>query len=174
VALDGEELSYVQDDRNTRVHIEMLPGKHEVDIGNVDDPLRRIVTLDFVAEAGKVYRVTLDELEAGSLMRPWNALMWEVDRDSDRALHTVPSPAAAPSVPAVVPSSAVPATPSAAASATVTAAPSPPPSAEAAPSASSSDAPAMPAPSMSASPKPAPSGAAPAASSPATTPASSP
>lgn len=101
VALDGEQLDYSQQDASSRVHIEILPGVHELEVGNLEDPLRRVERLSFVAEPGRVYRLTLD-VPAGGL-RPWRPLAWEVDPESDRALARAkgaPEPASsAPSVP---------------------------------------------------------------------------
>jgi hypothetical protein len=90
VSLDGEELNYSQPDSAARVHIEMLPGVHEIDVGDLSDPLRRVVSVRFAAEPGKVYRLTLDRMAAGASFRPWKAVVWEVDRSSDRALVAVP------------------------------------------------------------------------------------
>lgn len=89
VGLDGEELSYYERDRNSRVHIEVLPGVHEVDIGFVDDPFRRVQSVRFRAQPGKVYRVTIDSIDPASTSRAWRPIVWEVDRESDRALSAV-------------------------------------------------------------------------------------
>lgn len=90
VSLDGEELNYSQADSTARVHVEMLPGVHEVDVGDLSDPLRRVVSVRFAAEPGKVYRLTLDRMAAGASFRPWKAVVWEVESSSDRALVAVP------------------------------------------------------------------------------------
>jgi hypothetical protein len=90
VALDAEELNYSNGDSSTRAHIEMLPGLHEVDVGDLSDPLRRVVTVRFRAEAGKVYRLTLDRVEATASLRAPRVVVWEVDRQSVRTLAVVP------------------------------------------------------------------------------------
>jgi hypothetical protein len=122
VALDGEELDYTQSDSNARAHIEMLPGVHEVEVGDLSDPLQRVVSLRFRAQAGKVYRLTLDRMGTGQSLRPWKALVWEVDRASDRTLSVVPqlppeAAASALTAPAPPPSAPTPSTPTPTASA---------------------------------------------------------
>lgn len=126
VALDGEELNYMQTDPDARAHIEMLPGIHEADVGDLSDPLRRVVTVRFRAEAGKVYRLLLDRMGAAPSLRPPRVLVWEVDRNSDRALSVVPPvlPSAAPSVTATPTPTPGPHPPRAPAASAPTAAPS--------------------------------------------------
>jgi hypothetical protein len=87
VAFDGEELNYSQTDESSRVHIEMLPGMHEITVGNLADPLRRVNETEFLAEAGKVYRLTLDK-PGGEALGDWRPLVWVVDADTDRTLST--------------------------------------------------------------------------------------
>ena len=74
-----------------RLHIELLPGKHAVTARNGDDRTAATGSLEFVAEANKVYRITF----TGE-----TAHLWEVDRDSDKPSRevTAPSPPPAESV----------------------------------------------------------------------------
>jgi hypothetical protein len=166
VALDGEELDYTQSDSDARAHIEMLPGVHEVEVGDLSDPLQRVVSVRFRAQAGKVYRLTLDRMGAGQSLRPWKALVWEVDRSSDRTLAVVPllppeGAASATSASASPPSAPTPSAPASAmqSAAAPPAEPAPVPSATATGATTS-----PPAPTASASP--APTSAAPVGSQP--------
>jgi hypothetical protein len=85
--LDGEDVAApVASD--SRLHIEVLPGKHALTARNGDDRLAPSGSFDFVAEAGKVYRVVFTG-EAAHL--------WEVDRDSDKPTREVTPPPAPPS-----------------------------------------------------------------------------
>ncbi|MBX3193013.1 MAG: hypothetical protein KF819_38870 [Labilithrix sp.] len=43
---------------DSRLHIELLPGRHTVGVGNASTPHDRWPAIAFEAEAGKVYRVT--------------------------------------------------------------------------------------------------------------------
>lgn len=95
--LDGEDVAapIVSDGR---LHIELLPGKHAVTARNGDDRMAPTGSFDFVAEAGKVYRVVFSG-ETGHL--------WEVDRDSDKPTREVvppPSPRPPAAQPAPSPS----------------------------------------------------------------------
>lgn len=84
LALDGEDVA-VPIASDSRLHIELLPGRHTVTVQNV---LQRaqVEGVDFVAEAGKVYRVVFVAIpdREGALAR-----MVEVDRGSDAVVRDV-------------------------------------------------------------------------------------
>lgn len=87
--LDGEILAYELHERGSRVHIEMLPGEHELGLADGQGlPLKR---RRFVAEAGKVYRpmVFRDPLAALPTMGDWAVAIYEVDRDSDHIIREI-------------------------------------------------------------------------------------
>lgn len=85
---------------DSRLHIELLPGRHAVTAENVGGPPERREPVVFQAEAGKVYRVAF---VAGA------PHVFEVDRSADTPGRDVtPSPEPAPSPPALPPASAVP------------------------------------------------------------------
>jgi len=130
-ALDGEPLGYELHDRASRVHIEMLPGEHELALAEGPDlPAKR---RRFRAEAGKVYRPLLVHSQTNAPVIPgvggWVIGIYEVDPSSDdivREISQVPvvnsSAAVAPVAPVSTPAQAstpiVPSAPSPAASAT--------------------------------------------------------
>lgn len=130
-ALDGEGLGFQLDDPRDRVHVEMLPGTHEISIGlNGDD---RVVTRLFDARGGKVYRAVVlrNRLQRDHWGRlTWTVGVFEVDGASDELLSDVSrdpeavptkptarppslSPPTAPSLTAVPSSSAAPVDPAA-------------------------------------------------------------
>jgi hypothetical protein len=79
VALDGEDIATrVPDD--ARLHVEVLPGKHTVTIGDLSDTSRQARSTSFVARAGKTYR---------PVMRGDAARVFEVDPDTDTLLGDV-------------------------------------------------------------------------------------
>ena len=96
VALDDESLGAPISDRNTRLHIELLPGMHQVTVTNPVQ-LGRMQTLRFEAEAGKFYRVLLGQ----ALVRAATTLVprvYEMGREGDdpvRDVTIIPSPAMA-------------------------------------------------------------------------------
>ncbi len=67
-----------------RLHIEMLPGRHTVVVGNANAPSERYAPITFEAQAGKVYRVTLASGPSGG-----EARVFEVDRGKDTAVRDV-------------------------------------------------------------------------------------
>jgi hypothetical protein len=116
VSVDDVPLRVTLEPQN-RVHVEVLPGPHEVDV-EVTEPeigLRHVLPVRFLAQAGKVYRVEVLAVATaagtGSEAR-WDARAYEVDRDSDVRLSVAaavpaatppvspPPPAPAPSPPA--------------------------------------------------------------------------
>jgi hypothetical protein len=97
VALDGEDIATrVPDD--ARLHVEVLPGKHSVTIGDLADTAEPARTASFMAEAGKTYR---------PVMQAHAARIYEVSPDTDVLLKDVtivvmaaPLPEDAPAPPA--------------------------------------------------------------------------
>jgi hypothetical protein len=119
VSLDGESLGYSVTEKNTRVHIEMLPGVHELDAGYTGDARQRIQSLRFRTQPGRVYRLAILGKPPGSTPAyrtglHWRSAIYEVDRDTDELLAELPllplqAPAtAATRTPDTIPSAAVP------------------------------------------------------------------
>jgi hypothetical protein len=109
-ALDGEGLGFQLDDPRDRVHVEMLPGTHEISIGiNGDD---RVVTRLFEARGGKVYRAVVlrNRLQRDNWGRlTWTLGVFEVDGGSDELLSDVSrDPEAVPAKPTALPPSLSP------------------------------------------------------------------
>jgi hypothetical protein len=85
VALDGEALPPVYD-RSVRMHIEVLPGPHDLEAFAPARGVERPVPLRFVAEAGKMYRLEVRPSHASAdraLEASGIAYLYEVDRDTD-------------------------------------------------------------------------------------------
>jgi len=149
VAVDGETIRAPLE-RNNRLHVEVLPGTHDVDVAAPAIGLRHAIPVRLLAEAGKVYRVEV--WAAPPLQAPlghggppppdgeWIAHAYEVDRDTDARRGIADAPAA----PAA---SATPAAPA------VSLAPTAPPPAPAGPAA-----PVPPGPAQAAPPSPADAG----------------
>lgn len=79
VALDGEDIATrVPDD--ARLHVEVLPGKHTVTIGDLSDTAEPARSTSFVAQAGKTYR---------PVMQQHTARVFEVNADTDALLSDV-------------------------------------------------------------------------------------
>lgn len=79
VALDGEDIATrVPDD--ARLHVEVLPGKHTVTIGDLSDTAEPARTTSFVAQAGKTYR---------PVMQQHTARVFEVNPDTDALVSDV-------------------------------------------------------------------------------------
>jgi hypothetical protein len=108
-ALDGEPLGYELHDRASRVHIEMLPGEHELALAEAPElPAKR---RRFRAQAGKVYRPLLVRTNTDGPIIPgvtgWVVGIYEVDSSSDEivreisqvSLKTQPTSAPAPHAP---------------------------------------------------------------------------
>jgi hypothetical protein len=87
--LDGEVLAYELHERGSRVHIEMLPGEHE--LGLADGPGLPLKRRRFVAEAGKVYRpmVFRNPIPRQRSADVWAVAIYEVDRDSDDIVREI-------------------------------------------------------------------------------------
>jgi hypothetical protein len=77
VTLDDENID-VPLESDSRLHIELLPGRHALTVRNAKAP-DRAEPLAFEAEAGKVYRVTMGE----------EARIFEVDRGGDKPIRDV-------------------------------------------------------------------------------------
>lgn len=73
-ALDDEDLGALPVVADSRLHIELLPGKHSVSVLNASAPHDPPVPITFQGEQGKVYRVAF---VAGA------PHVYEVDRSSD-------------------------------------------------------------------------------------------
>jgi hypothetical protein len=102
VAIDGKSILAPLDEDN-RLHVEILPGVHEVDVAAPSLGLRRVIPVRMLAEAGKVYRLAVsarpqspsqpDNAEPPLWNEQWQAHAYEVDRDSDapRGIADVPA-----------------------------------------------------------------------------------
>lgn len=135
-ALDGEPLGYELHDRASRVHIEMLPGEHELALAEGPElPAKR---RRFRAEAGKVYRPLLVRTATDAPVIPgvtgWVVGIYEVNAGNDEIIREISqiklpqtTPAAAPApIPSVAPTASF-----APVAATASPAPIAPPSASA-------------------------------------------
>lgn len=72
--------------KDTRLHLELLPGRHTVDVANVTAPNAPPATVAFDADAGRVYRVAFVASESSS--GP-TAHVYEVERGGDALLREV-------------------------------------------------------------------------------------
>jgi hypothetical protein len=94
LALDRERLMPVE--RGVRLHIEVAPGMHEIDVGSegeiptsgVDEFRQR---LRFTAEAGKVYRVIVSQRLATGAAGQYAPRIYEVDPESESPIRVVSS-----------------------------------------------------------------------------------
>lgn len=169
-ALDGEQLGFKLDDPRDRIHVEMLPGRHLISLGRVDDD--RVVTRAFEARPSVTYRAVVvpSRLVRDAYGRPtWTVGVFEIDPNTDELgkdisqgpelppplAPSTPSAGTAPSAPPSVPSAGAPIP-----SAPIPSAPAPSTSASdssAAPSVAPPPPTPVPAASGSASPTPVPS-----------------
>ena len=99
VSVDGDPLGAQQLESGTRLHVEVLPGKHELSVENQKVPIEKTKTVEFVAEAGRVYRVLSADREWHVHSAPregaaatWSPLVYEVDAQGDRLLREVSLP----------------------------------------------------------------------------------
>lgn len=84
--LDNEDVSAPLES-DSRLHIEMLPAKHSVIVGNAKAPAERYLPVSWQAEAGKVYRVMFVASagpEGGVVPH-----VFEVDRAKDSSVRDV-------------------------------------------------------------------------------------
>lgn len=98
VSVDGDPLGNQQLDSGTRLHVEVLPGKHELGVENEEARVQKTKTVSFVAQAGHVYRVLMADREWHVHSAPrqpaatWSPLVYEVDAEGDRLLREVSLP----------------------------------------------------------------------------------
>jgi hypothetical protein len=113
--LDGERLSYQLRDPATRIHVELLPGVHELAVSDPDEGLPQ--TRRFRAQAGKVYRPGwVTELASSERGAGHRFVLFEVTRDTDTILLELPDlppPKPRPKAPVAAASAVVSATVSA-------------------------------------------------------------
>ena len=85
IAMDGEALGRQELDSDVRLHIEMLPGKHQLEVENPQAPARTTQRVQFIAEPGRTYRVVLaDRAWHAQKSEPtpagtWSPLVYELD-----------------------------------------------------------------------------------------------
>jgi hypothetical protein len=89
VTLDGE-LADARIAEDTRLHIEMLPGRHAVRVADIAAPEAGSFRVAFDAQAGRVYRAVVASAAAK---------VFEVDRGSDAMLRDVTAKLAEPPQP---------------------------------------------------------------------------
>src|SRR5689334_2142660 len=89
VTLDGE-LADARIAEDTRLHIEMLPGRHAVRVADMASPEAGSFRVAFDAQAGRVYRAVVASAAAK---------VFEVDRGSDAMLRDVTAKLAEPPPP---------------------------------------------------------------------------
>jgi hypothetical protein len=88
-SLDGERLNYELKGLDNRVHIEMLPGVHEIGVSDPEDGLLQVRR--FRAQPGKVYRPALiDAPQAGGRLATRVFALFEVSADDDQVLAELP------------------------------------------------------------------------------------
>jgi len=92
-SLDGEAAG-MRVPEDSRVHVEVLPGKHTLGIHDAADPAPRSALVAFQAEAGKTYRPTFVKPAAGPQAGRMLARVFEVSADGDALLRdvTIPDP----------------------------------------------------------------------------------
>ena len=90
LSLDGEYAD-PRMEQDTRLHIELLPGRHTLRVASALHPHVGSRSLSFLAEAGRVYRVVLDQSMSMPSSAPLgvDAQVFEVDRGSDGLLRAV-------------------------------------------------------------------------------------
>lgn len=85
VTLDDADVA-VRVASDTRLHLELLPGRHTLDVVNVATPHAPAETVAFHASPGRVYRVAFVAREPGA---PAIARVYEVERSADTLLREV-------------------------------------------------------------------------------------
>lgn len=86
LSLDGQDVAAPLE-RDSRLHIEMLPGKHSVLVTDANEPEAHIDEIAFEGSPGKFYRVVLTPGTRGPV-----AQVHEVDRGSDELGRDVTVP----------------------------------------------------------------------------------
>ncbi|HEY6727169.1 MAG TPA: hypothetical protein VI197_24210 [Polyangiaceae bacterium] len=98
IAMDGEALGRQDLDSDVRLHIEMLPGKHQLEIENPQARAKTTQRVQFIAEPGRTYRVVLaDRVWHAQKAEPapagaWSPLVYELDGSSDDLVREVSLP----------------------------------------------------------------------------------
>jgi hypothetical protein len=98
VSLDGEPL-HAAVEKGTRLHVEVLPGAHELEAAAPEMGLNRAIAARFMAEAGRVYRVVVTRTAPGGASLPdaaWSVRVYEIDAANDAPLRMAPEPPAPP------------------------------------------------------------------------------
>ena len=81
-SLDGESVG-VRATKDSRIHVEVLPGRHAMRVRDLSQPGGFPSRASFLARAGKVYRPVFSQ---------GRARIYEVDADSDATLQDVTEP----------------------------------------------------------------------------------
>lgn len=98
IAMDGDALGRQDLESDVRVHIEMLPGKHQLEVENPQSARKTTQRVAFIAEPGRTYRVVLADREwhakksAPDRAGAWSPLVYELDGSSDDLLREVSLP----------------------------------------------------------------------------------
>lgn len=98
IAVDGEALGRQAFDSDVRLHIEMLPGKHQIEVENPEAATKTTRQVQFIAEPGRTYRVVLADRawhaqkSAPTPTGTWSPLVYELDGTSDDLLREVSLP----------------------------------------------------------------------------------
>jgi hypothetical protein len=93
--VDGEPVGKLALDDDTRLHVELLPGVHTLDIRHPQKQVDATQTVRFKASAGAVYAAFLDERDwykkPGAPATPdaWTALVYEIEGESGTRLKEV-------------------------------------------------------------------------------------
>jgi hypothetical protein len=96
--MDGEALGRQVLDSDTRLHIEMLPGKHQLEVENPKASRRTTQRVQFIAEPGRTYSVVLADrawhAQKSEPARPdtWSPLVYELEGSSDELAREVSLP----------------------------------------------------------------------------------
>jgi hypothetical protein len=97
-AVDREPLGKLALKEDTRLHVELLPGEHTLDIRHPKKTVDATQVVRFKAEAGAVYSAFLDERDwyrkTGTEPQPgaWTALVYEIDGERGTRLREVSLP----------------------------------------------------------------------------------
>lgn len=96
VSLDGERLQSARAEPGTRIHVELLPGSHEVGVVSAGSPVQVSQRVRFLAEQGKYYRAIAQDTAptAGAARVAQRGVFWaprvvEVDQDTSETLKDV-------------------------------------------------------------------------------------
>ena len=98
VSMDGDALGRQVLDSDTRLHIEMLPGKHQLEVENPKALSASTQRVQFIAEPGRTYCVVLADrawhAQKPQVARPntWSPLVYELQGSSDDLAREVSLP----------------------------------------------------------------------------------